>query len=83
VSLAAKGEELFDEATGEAPDPEAVFKPLNEYSSAQVCQVRLMERVYIGMHRRPITRLVIAQGTVVSQAQAEQVKDRLRRQAAR
>ncbi|MEQ7008478.1 hypothetical protein ABN028_20090 [Actinopolymorpha sp. B17G11] len=83
VAFAAKANELFDEATGDTPDPESVFQPLSEHGSAQVCQVRLLERTYLGLHNNEITRVVMPEGAVISDAQAEQIKARLAQQRAK
>jgi hypothetical protein len=71
---------IIDEATGETPDPEGMFKPLTEVSSAQVCQVRLAQVGRFGLHET--TQLVLAAGSVVSGVQAAVLQARAARQVA-
>jgi hypothetical protein len=70
---------IIDEATGETPDPEAMFKRLTENSDAQVAQVRLVQRGRFGLH--PNEQLILAAGSVVSGVQAAVLKARAQRQA--
>ena len=75
------GEELFDEATGECPDPDKLFTRVFERGSLMKSHVRLMVRSTVPGRRDPSVRLVMPKGARLSAPQAERIKAAVRRQA--
>ncbi|MET8696960.1 hypothetical protein ABZV65_30970 [Streptomyces bauhiniae] len=75
-------EVILDDATKEPPaDVDAVFQPDEPYGVEMVCQLRLVERAFLGPHSNPIERLLMPEGARVSPHVAARVLDRLRAQA--
>lgn len=74
---------ILDDATKQPPaDLDAVFKPELPYGSNVVCQIRLVERTFLGPHSNPIERLLVAQGATVAPYIAARIMERLRERAA-
>lgn len=79
AALVGQGDRLLDAATGEAPDPDAMF--INAYGSVYVCQVRLMEDVSFD-GGTPSRRLVMPVGQTVSAETAQKFRSLVQAQAA-
>ncbi|RZU28326.1 hypothetical protein EV284_6492 [Streptomyces sp. BK022] len=75
-------EVILDDATKAPPaDLDAVFQPAPPYGTEMVCQLRLVERAFLGPHSNPIERLLMPEGALVAPHIAARVLERLRAQA--
>lgn len=74
VAYAVNGKgDIYDEATGEAPDVDGLFVPLYEHGHVMVSTKRLVERTSAGAGV-----LLLPVGAQVTDVQAERIKARLR-----
>lgn len=64
--------QLFDAATGQAPDPDGMFATVGHSGTVFECRVRLMERVWVS-DKSTMERLVIPAGRQVSGPAARQI----------
>lgn len=74
------GHLIVDEATDQAPDPDAVFVPVQPHGSTFRCTVRLIEHVGMGAYNTPSKRLLVPVGAELRRHQAERIITDLRAQ---
>jgi hypothetical protein len=73
---------VFDDQTGQTPNPDTLFVRPAEHASSLICTRRLIEQVPGGAHTSPLTRLLLPAGIHVSEHQANVVLRLVRAQLA-
>jgi len=75
-------ERLFDDATGDALDPDTLFEKLEGVGTTYTCTKRIMQELNRGEGWSSTTVLVMPAGQVVSQDRADQLVALVKAQAA-